>query len=235
MDVHALSEKIFFLRFAVALLLGVFIGLEREWRVRQAGLHTTAMVAGGAALFAMIAPLLEVKGTDPTRVAAQVVSGIGFLAGGVILRQGATVRGLTTAATLWATSAVGVLAGFGFLREAAEAAVSIVAANLLLYPVTLAVDSIKRDTVLISTSYFINIACSSEAESAVRERIVAATEDSRLNLQSIDTSSASETSVIVRAVLVRQGRNDRKIEETVNSVKLLPGVFGANWQAAAES
>src|SRR5579872_1100573 len=127
-----LSENVYLLRFGEALALGVLIGLEREWRQRMAGLHTTALVAVGAALFTMIAPLID-GNIDQTRIAAQVVSGIGFLAGGVILRQGANVRGLTTAATLWATAAVGVLAGFGLFVESFVAGVAVLLANILLY------------------------------------------------------------------------------------------------------
>lgn len=137
MEPHILNEGGYFGRFAVAMMLGVIIGFEREWRRRMpGGLHTAAMVAVGAAIFAMIAPLLDIKNTDPTRIAAQVVSGIGFLAGGVIFRQGASVQGLTSAATLWATAAVGVLCGFGFLVQATGAALAIVLANFVLFNVS---------------------------------------------------------------------------------------------------
>lgn len=146
MEPHALSVGHYFIRFMVAMLLGVAIGFEREWRRRMpGGLHTTAMVACGAAIFAMIAPLLDIKNVDPTRIAAQVVSGIGFLAGGVILRQGASVQGLTTAATLWATSAVGVLCGFGFLVQAAGAASAIMLANFFLYFVSASVEKLRSN------------------------------------------------------------------------------------------
>src|SRR6266403_2205956 len=98
---------------AVAFLLGLAIGLERELRHHEAGLRTNALVALGAALFVSLARLYDHEGS-PTRVAGQVVSGIGFLAGGVIIRDGFSVKGLTTAATLWCTAAVGTLAGSGF-------------------------------------------------------------------------------------------------------------------------
>src|ERR1700681_3098978 len=130
--VHNMTILEFTLRLALALLLGSIVGLERQYRQRMAGLRTNALVSVGAALFVMLAPLGSAG--DPTRIAAQVVSGIGFLAGGVIFREGLSVRGLNTAATLWATAAVGTLAGFGFLPQAAVGALTVMAANVLLRP-----------------------------------------------------------------------------------------------------
>jgi putative Mg2+ transporter-C (MgtC) family protein len=107
----------FAIHITIAVLLGAAIGVERQWRQRQAGLRTNALVSAGAAAF--VAVSLFVQGsTDPTRVLAQVVSGIGFLGGGIILREGLNVRGLNTAATLWRSGAVGSLAGMGYLLPA---------------------------------------------------------------------------------------------------------------------
>jgi putative Mg2+ transporter-C (MgtC) family protein len=99
--------------------LGTVIGFERQYRARMAGLRTNALVAVGATLFV----LLSANGfsgatADPTRVAAQIVSGIGFLGAGVILRDGLNLRGLNTAATLWCSAAVGALAGAGMFTVA---------------------------------------------------------------------------------------------------------------------
>src|ERR1700693_4318973 len=102
-------------RAAVALSLGALIGVERQWRQRMAGLRTNALVALGAALFELLAVQMSaLSGVDPTRIAAYVVSGIGFLGAGVILRDGVSVRGINTAATIWCSAAVGVLAGAGY-------------------------------------------------------------------------------------------------------------------------
>jgi putative Mg2+ transporter-C (MgtC) family protein len=101
-------------RAIVALVLGAVIGLERQWRQRMAGLRTNALVALGAALFELFAVLLTGQhGVDPTRIAAYVVSGVGFLGAGVILRDGVNIRGINTAATIWCSAAVGVLARGG--------------------------------------------------------------------------------------------------------------------------
>jgi putative Mg2+ transporter-C (MgtC) family protein len=89
----------FTVRITVAFLLGSMLGFERQWRQRMAGLRTSTLVATGSALFVTLS-VLTPNDASPTRIAAQVVSGIGFLAGGVILREGLTVKGLNTAATI---------------------------------------------------------------------------------------------------------------------------------------
>lgn len=115
-----------------ALVLGALIGLERLYRKHPAGLHTTALVALGSAAF-VIAGTLVGDESGPARVAGQVVTGVGFLCAGVILHQGATIRGLNTAATVWCSSAVGVLAGLGFTLWAALVAALVLAANIILH------------------------------------------------------------------------------------------------------
>lgn len=138
MPQHELAMLDFVLRLVAGMVLGLFIGLEREWKRRPAGLHTTMLVATGAALFATIGPAFEGSGGD--RVIANIVTGVGFLAGGVIFRQGGTVSGLNTAATIWSTAAVGALAGLALFREAAVAAVLIVIMNEVAQPISRKLD-----------------------------------------------------------------------------------------------
>jgi len=120
-----ISFPIVLLRLFVALLLGSFIGLEREYRHRNAGLRTNALVAVGTALFTIISAygFEELLGgqhisLDPTRIASYVVAGIGFLGGGAIYFQKDRVRGLTTAAAIWTVAAIGMACGAGLLPEA---------------------------------------------------------------------------------------------------------------------
>ncbi len=106
-------------RIALALALSGVLGFEREARQKSAGLRTHMLVGMGAAVFTLVS--LDFPGADPARVAAQVVTGIGFIGAGVIFRRGATVRGLTTAANLWVVAAIGVAVGLGRLAEASLA------------------------------------------------------------------------------------------------------------------
>ena len=101
------------LRLLLAAGLGAAIGLEREYRRKPAGLRTNMLIAIGSALFTMVSfEVARISGT-PDRIAAQVVTGVGFLGGGAILRSGSTVHGMTTAATIWVNSAIGMAAGAG--------------------------------------------------------------------------------------------------------------------------
>ena len=128
------------LRLAVAALLGGAIGVERELRDREAGIRTHLLVSLGSALFTIVSAYgfheflasgASVVRADPTRIAAQIVTGIGFLGAGAIIRQGLSVRGLTTAATLWVVAAVGLAAGAGYYSAAV---ISTALVLIALYP-----------------------------------------------------------------------------------------------------
>jgi len=128
--IPSLSWPHVLLRLSVAAALGGAIGMERELRERQAGLRTHLVVCVGSALFTLVSAygfrdFLISSGSlvraDPTRIAAQIVSGIGFLGAGAIIRQGLSVRGLTTAATLWLVAAIGMASGAGYYDAAVMA------------------------------------------------------------------------------------------------------------------
>lgn len=110
------------LRLALAAALGGAVGLEREFRHKPAGLRTNMLIALGAALFSMLSVELGAGAGSPDRIAAQVVTGIGFLGAGAILRSGESVHGLTTAATIWVNAAIGMAAGLGSYTVATIAA-----------------------------------------------------------------------------------------------------------------
>jgi putative Mg2+ transporter-C (MgtC) family protein len=127
-------------RVALAAVLGAVLGFERELREREAGLRTHLLVAVGSALFTIVSAYgfreflvsgTSVVRTDPTRIAAQIVTGIGFLGAGAIIRQGVAIRGLTTAATLWVVAAIGLAAGAGYYSGAV---ITTVVALVALWP-----------------------------------------------------------------------------------------------------
>ena len=100
-------------RLLLAAALGGILGLEREWHHKSAGLRTNILIAIGAALFTLMSIELTASSGDPSRIASQIVTGIGFLGAGAILRTHAGIQGLTTAATIWVNAAIGVAAGGG--------------------------------------------------------------------------------------------------------------------------
>ncbi|HMD02907.1 MAG TPA: MgtC/SapB family protein [Candidatus Baltobacteraceae bacterium] len=139
---HYLPAWDMLVRLAVGTLAGFTIGLERQLRHRAAGLQTSTLVTVGAALFATIAPSF---GATDLRIIANVVTGVGFLAGGVILKDGGNVSGLNTAATMWAAAAVGALAGVGLFYECAVGAFVIVGLNATMGPLAHYIDKRKSE------------------------------------------------------------------------------------------
>src|SRR5688500_3391106 len=123
-------------RLLLSVVLGAVLGFEREWRQKYAGLRTNILIALGSTLFTVMSIDLSVSsGGDPTRIAAQIVTGIGFLGAGAIMRTGGGVRGLTTASMIWVNAAIGVAVGGGEYRLAVIATAVALVVLVLLNPV----------------------------------------------------------------------------------------------------
>ncbi len=123
-----LAHSEFLVRACLSLGLGSCIGLERQLRRHEAGLKTNALVAVGSSLFATMSLHFQ----EPDRIIAQIVTGVGFLGAGMIMRDGQHVRGLNTAATMWCSASIGTLAGLGDYWTSVEAAALVVIANIVL-------------------------------------------------------------------------------------------------------
>lgn len=132
-----MTDLEFTFRLLAGLGAGLIIGFEREWQNKPAGLRTNTLVATGAALFVLLALKLSEhnpNSTDISRIIGQVVTGIGFLGAGIIFKEGTDIYGLTTAATVWCSAAVGCFAGAGFYIETLIGVIAILSINLLLIP-----------------------------------------------------------------------------------------------------
>lgn len=220
-------------RAAIALALGALIGAERQLRQRMAGLRTNALVSLGAALFILFGDLLSASpGIDPTRIAAYVVSGVGFLGAGVILRYGVNVRGINTAATIWCSSAVGVLAGGGYVVEAIIGALLVVAAHALLRPIARRIDRMPaNDQSEVETVYRFRAVCRASDEAHIRALVVQALTKDDFVLRAVrsqDLNSGSDF-VEVEAELSRLGRDDVALESAVSRLSLEPSVNSVSW------
>jgi putative Mg2+ transporter-C (MgtC) family protein len=224
----------FALDIAVALVLGAAIGLERQWRQRTAGLRTNTLVALGAALFVSISRLVD-RDTSPTRITSYVVSGLGFLGGGVILREGLSVRGLNTAATLWCSGAVGALAGNGYPLHAVLGTAAVLLVHFGLRPVVRFIDARSKYAIQVETSYRIRVSCPVAAEAIVRAilmRHVNGHPGMTLHgLTSQDGDQADRVQVI--ANVFSYERNDRALEEVVARIGIEPGVSAVSWEMGA--
>ncbi len=220
----------FILRISLALLFGAIIGFERQWRQRMAGLRTNTLVSTGAALFVTLAVMTDDE-LSPTRIAAQVVSGIGFLGAGVITKQGATVRGLNTASTLWAYAAVGVLAGSGFLMHAAIGTVAVLIANTVLRPLVDLINRQPMDETEIETHYRCDLVIRSQDEATVRGLLLKYVEDEPLTFRALSSEDIADGSKIqVEADLSTTGRDDRVMERIVSRLSREPTVSSARWE-----
>jgi len=229
---QTLTTLEFFTRLAVGLGCGAVIGAERQWRARMAGLRTNALVAAGATLFVLYS---DVDGSaNSTQVAAYVVSGIGFLGGGVILRDGFHVRGLNTAATLWCSAAVGVLAASGHLAFAATGTATVLAVHLVGRPLGRLIDHDNPDTEDEELQpYDLHITCRPKSEAHIRALIVSNTAGSDIILRGIATTRAgqdSETRLTARLLL--NGNAAARLEQLVARLSLEPGIHAVHWHAA---
>ena len=189
---------------AVAGGLSSLIGFERQWRNRLAGLRTNTLVALGAASFVIFEGLVP-GDASPSRVAAQVVSGIGFLGAGLIFREGLSVRGLNTAATIWCSAAVGVSAGASYPAYAALATGFVLFVNLLLRPI---VTFINRQPIMgggeVEVGYLVSVTCRSPDEAHVRALLLQGLAGCGLALRRLDSNDVEGTGrVVVTAVMTR--------------------------------
>ena len=116
-------------KLVLAMALGYLIGLEREWHGKVVGTRTISLIAIGSTLYVLMSP--SIIDGDNSRIIAQVVSGIGFLGAGIIFKHGDTVKGLTTAATVWCAAAIGCLCGYGMFAEAIAGTAAVMTVNLL--------------------------------------------------------------------------------------------------------
>ena len=213
----------------VATLLGACIGFERQWRQRMAGLRTNTLVAIGAASFVVFESLFP-GGASPTHVAAQVASGIGFLGAGIIFREGPQVTGLNTAATLWCSAAVGLLAGGGRPLHAAAATAFVVLVNLTLRPLVRLINRQPLAQAETDFCYSVRVVCRSPEEAHVRALLLQGAGNGHLSLRQLDSTDLEESGrVEVNARLTSAIKNDAVLEQVVGRLSLEPTVSAASW------
>src|SRR6202012_55901 len=217
---QTLSIAEFALRLGMGLGCGALIGIERQWQARRAGLRTNALVATGATLFVLYA--VVTNDSSPTRVASYVVSGGGFLGGGVILREGFNVHGLNTAATLGCSAGVRGAGAHSLCPLTATGA--ILAIHLLGRPLGHLID---RDNVVEEDEddqpYQVQLICRRKSEKYARAQIVQHTSGGDFVLRGVHTGRAGEDSVALTAYLLRDRHAPARLEELVAALSLPAG------------
>lgn len=222
------------LHLVIALLLGAAIGAERQYRQRSAGLRTNALVALGAAAFAAIGFTMPGE-ASPSRMAAQVVSGIGFLGAGAIMREGLNVKGLNTAATLWCSAAVGVACGAGLVAHAMLAAGLIVVVNLVIRPLTSLIDRTPRAGAEVPHRFRITATGAVEGEAALRLLLLKQIAASGARLQRLESEDlpgidGAAPCVVLTAYLSAQGEATEALEAIVGRLSLEPTITRVGWE-----
>lgn len=216
-----------------AFVLGALIGAERQYRQRTAGLRTNVLVAVGAATFVDLAS--RIGGTaDAMRVVANVVTGVGFLGAGVIMKEGLNVRGLNTAATLWCSAAVGSCTGSDMLAEAALITFIIIAGNTLLRPIASAIDRLPLDERSSEVSYEVRLTADASAVAELRDLLIDTLEASKYLVSDVDDAPGSGGTAVIVAKLVSTAINRRELDVVVEGLARQSGVRHATWETSTD-
>jgi putative Mg2+ transporter-C (MgtC) family protein len=169
--------------------------------------------------------------SSPTRIAGQIVTGIGFLGAGVIMRSGLNVRGLNTAGTIWCSSAVGTLAGSGFYWPSLAGAALVLAINTLLRPLVSVINRQPVDPTEQEFRYSLQITCLGRQETQLRTLLVQLTSVSPLVLHELESVvGRTQTHAVLKAILSSPERMDAQVEQLVSRLGLEKNVVGLNWQ-----
>lgn len=233
---------IFLTRLTIAVALGALIGLERQWRQKSAGLRTNTLVSTGSAAFTLISIAItssndDVYMGDATRIIGQIVTGIGFLGGGVILRDGLNVQGLNTAATIWCSAAVGALAGTGLYSFAFITALTVTLTHVLFRPLGHWINRFptrKEDSGIYQ--YIVHIKCKEHVENLIRVHFVNfIKKDDHLQLRSLKSADAAHGTAAIEALIVANGNHNSDIENLAGKLTLEYGVTEVEWKAVGMS
>lgn len=215
----------------VAFVLGTLIGAERQYRQRSAGLRTNVLVCVGAAVFVDLAMRLEGSG-GAVRVIANVVTGIGFLGAGVIMKEGLNVRGLNTAATLWASAAVGACAGTDRVAEAILATLLILACNTLLRPLVNRINRIPIDEGASEAIYEVRVVVGNRQVEEVRKTLFAELKRVNYPIADIDMDMSAEDTTEIVATLVSSSIDAEELSSAIENLRALHGVAHAGWEVS---
>ncbi len=229
-DIAALLD--FSLRLGFAFVLATVIGAERQYRQRSAGLRTNVLVAVGAASFVSLG--LHLNGqAGASQIAAYVVSGIGFLGAGVIMKEGSQVWGLNTAATLWCSAAVGALCGVDLGAEAGVLTVAVLAGNTLLRPLVNRINRAPLDEHMAEATYEIHALTRSEHVGEVRELLADQLERANYPVREIGVHERGEDLTELAAMLVSTAVHSAEMDAVVAALQASPLVSHASWSSSA--
>ena len=212
----------FLIRIIVCFLLSIVIGIERQYRHKMVGLRTNVLVSLGAFMFNWVT--YASFNSDNTRIAAQVVSGIGFLGAGIIMKDGANIKGLNTAATLWCVAAIGLMTSSGLLVEACVGTLMVLVSNVILRFLSITImDKVKNNQREVCN---LRLKCSKNDEDLIRKDIFKFVEDNNLNLVGFN-KAVEKDEVKLKIVIITSRIN--LVEEYINKLMLNSVVHELYW------
>ncbi|PLZ01470.1 methyltransferase [Burkholderia sp. WAC0059] len=218
------------LRLLAAYAFGFVIGLERQMRQRTAGLRTITLVASGACLFVLLGVLSGNGTAGVTQITAYVVSGVGFLGGGVIMRDKGAIQGINTAATLWCSAAVGVLCGSGHFGPAAAGTVLVLLTNTVLREISRAINTAPVSSADLIREYTLTVVCREKDEIHVRAVLSNSMSSTPLSFQSLTSRDVDDGErVEVTATLKLHPKDQPKLEMIASRLSMEQGVSGVSW------
>lgn len=225
----------FSFRLLIAIVLGFIVGLERQWTKHQAGILTNVIVCVGAYSYSAFSYIANQDNVDVTRIAAQIVCGIGFLGAGLILRDGTNIKGLSTAATIWATAAIGILCTLPNIIYSIIVAVAIVFLHLILHPLSAFINSKtqydKEKERKVECLYKISIKCTEESESDVRSCLVKIIRNKNgVLLHNLESNDSDDGNVKIRAYITTVKKNDDIVESIIAHIGKEEGIISAGWK-----
>ncbi len=214
-------------RLLLAFILGTVIGLERQWRHKIAGIKTNALVAGGAALFILVSEKIVGDPNGAARIAANIVTGIGFLGAGVMMRNGNNITGINTAATIWCSSAIGSLAGLGYWYESLVGTAFVVIGNIVLRPIGEKIDQQIRQIKASGNAYILEIKCEAHATEKIKHALIQSVHlNKTLHLSSVGLTEQHQLVAEIQTLDTRQ----TDIEQVVSDLKHFTEISAINWR-----
>ncbi|PJX19994.1 methyltransferase (plasmid) [Advenella sp. S44] len=211
-----------------AFIMGSIIGFERQYRQRTAGLRTNVLVSVGAAIFVDMA--FRIAGHDgAVRVIAYVVSGVGFLGAGVIMREEGSIRGLNTAATLWGSAAIGASAGVGLVVEAVLGTFFVLAANTLLRPFVNYINRLPVDTESSEITNTIHIITPSDQRQHAMTALEEILESANYPLAELDITPFGEEEIEIEATLMATSISSEDMDRLITKLNAEPSIHQAFW------
>lgn len=204
----------FLIRIIICFLLSFCIGIERQYRRRAIGLRTVILVSLGSFLFVRFS--FNFPGSDTTRIAAQVVAGIGFLGAGVIIKDGKTVKGLTTSATLWCAAAIGILTSAGLLFEAAVGTLPILFTNIVLRTINTKINRLSGNLDYIIYSF--SITCEERIEDEILKIIKKIAKNNHSIIKNINNNETESGNIKINIDILIDQKNDTLTNEIMQKL-----------------